>query len=102
MWIYTLAWKNIWRNKSRTIIVVSAIAFASIISLLASSLKEGIFQNLISNIVGSYSGHIQIHQKGYWQEQILETDLFRMPVLHTRFGKFQRWITLQIVSNLLH
>ncbi|MBU3713661.1 MAG: ABC transporter permease [Ferruginibacter sp.] len=72
MWIFTLAWKNIWRNKSRTIIVLSAIAFASIISLPASSLKEGIFQNLISNIVGSYSGHIQIHQKGYWQEQTLE------------------------------
>lgn len=72
MWILSLAWKNIWRNKGRTIITIAAVAFATAISMLAASLKEGIFDNLIQNIVSSYTGHIQVHLKGYQDEQILE------------------------------
>jgi len=47
MWIVQLAWKNIWRNKSRTAITMAAVSFATVISMLAASLKEGIFNNLI-------------------------------------------------------
>lgn len=72
MWILQLAWKNSWRNKSRTFITISAVAFATLISMFTASLKEGVFDNLIKNIVSSYTGHIQIHQKGYQEEQILE------------------------------
>jgi putative ABC transport system permease protein len=72
MWILQLAWKNLWRNSSRTLLTIAAILFATIISIVAESLKEGIFDNLIKNIVSTYSGHIQIHLKGYQDEQILE------------------------------
>lgn len=72
MWILSFAWKNLWRNRSRTLITIAAVAFATLISMIAASLKEGIFNNLIKNIVSSYTGHIQVHQKGYQDEQILE------------------------------
>jgi putative ABC transport system permease protein len=72
MWIFSFAWKNLWRNKGRTMITISAVAFATLISMIAASLKEGIFGNLIHNIVSSYTGHIQVHRNGYQDEQILE------------------------------
>lgn len=72
MWILQLAWKNLWRNKSRTAITMAAVSFATIISMLAASLKEGIFNNLIKNIVSSYTGHVQVHLKGYQDEQVIE------------------------------
>lgn len=72
MWIVQLAWKNIWRNKSRTAITMAAVSFATVISMLAASLKEGIFNNLIKNIVSSYTGHVQLHLKGYQDEQVIE------------------------------
>jgi len=72
MWIVQLAWKNIWRNKSRTAITTTAVSFATVISMLAASLKEGIFNNLIKNIVSSYTGHVQVHLKGYQDEQVIE------------------------------
>ncbi|MGE5109091.1 MAG: ABC transporter permease, partial [Sphingobacteriales bacterium] len=37
-----------------------------------SSLKTGIFDNLIKNMVSFYSGYIQVHKEGYWDEQILD------------------------------
>jgi ABC-type lipoprotein release transport system permease subunit len=72
MWIITLAWKNIWRNKSRTVITIAAIFFAVILSVLTSSLWKGFFDNLIKNMVSFYSGYIQVHSNGYWNEQVLD------------------------------
>ncbi|MDA9555437.1 ABC transporter permease [Pelobium sp.] len=67
-----MAWKNMWRNHNRTIITMASIFFAVILSVLASSLKSGIFNNLVKNVVSFYTGYIQVHQKGYWDEQILD------------------------------
>lgn len=72
MWLLKMGWKNLWRNKYRTLITVSAIFFAVILATVVSSLQKGIFDNLIKNVVGFYTGYIQVHQAGYWDEQILE------------------------------
>jgi ABC-type lipoprotein release transport system permease subunit len=72
MWLFRFAWKNMWRNRQRTAITMAAIFFAVILSVAASSLKEGIFDNLVKNVVSFYTGYIQIHKKGYWDEQVLD------------------------------
>jgi len=72
MWLVKLSWKNIWRNRSRSLITIAAIFFAVILSVTASSLQEGIFDNLVKNIVSFYTGHVQVHKKGYWDEQVLD------------------------------
>jgi putative ABC transport system permease protein len=72
MWILKLAWKNLWRNSSRTLITVSAVFFAVVLSTLAESLKLGIFENLVKNVVSFYTGYIQVHKAGYQDEQILD------------------------------
>jgi putative ABC transport system permease protein len=75
MWLLKLAWKNLWRNRSRTYITTSAVAFATVVSVLAKSLQEGVFSNLVKNIVSSYTGHIQVHLKGYNDEQVLDNSV---------------------------
>ena len=72
MYLVWLAWKNLWRNRSRTLITVSAVFFSVILSVLASSLKSGIFEQLVKNVAGIYSGYIQLHRKGYWNEQMID------------------------------
>ena len=67
-----LAWKNIWRNKYRTGITITSIFFAVILSVVTSSLQDGVFDNLIRNVVSFYSGYVQVHKKGYWDERILD------------------------------
>jgi ABC-type lipoprotein release transport system permease subunit len=70
--LYTLAWRNIWRNRNRSIITIASIASAVLLSVVTASLQKGVFDNLIRNVVSLYTGHIQIHEKGYWEEQILD------------------------------
>lgn len=87
--LFKLAWKNIWRNRHRTVITMASIFFAVILSVITGSLQDGIFSNLIKNIVSFYTGYIQVHKQGYWNEQILdnsfettrriESDLLRHP-----------------------
>jgi len=72
MWIIKLAWKNLWRNRSRTLISVAAVFFAVVLSTIAESLKQGVFENLVKNVVSFYTGYIQVHKMGYQQEQLLD------------------------------
>lgn len=70
--ILKLIWKNLWRNSRRTLITMASIAFAVLFAIIMKSFQNGVFNNLIKNVVGYYSGYIQIHQKGYWEEQVLD------------------------------
>lgn len=87
MWLFKLAWKNIWRNRNRTLISMSAIFFAVVFSVVANSLWKGTFGALIQNLVGYYSGYIQVHQKGYWDEQVLDNSLVWTDSLEKLVGR---------------
>ncbi len=67
-----LAWRNIWRNRKRTSITLASVFFAVVLSTLMMSLKEGTYANMIDSMVGSFTGYIQIHKKGYWAEKTLD------------------------------
>ena len=67
-----LAWLNIWRNKRRTIITTTSIFFAVLLAILVRSLTDGIYENMIRNVVSYSSGYLQIHQTGYWEEQSID------------------------------
>ena len=60
-----IAWRNLWRNKKRTIITVSSIFFGVIFSALMGSMQEGSYQKMIENVVRFYAGHAQIQHKDY-------------------------------------
>lgn len=77
MWLLGMAWKNLWRNKNRTAISMASIFFAVVLSVLSSSLQQGIFDNLVKNVVSFYSGYIQVHKVGYWDEQIIDNSFSR-------------------------
>ena len=70
-----LAWRNLWRNKRRTLITVFAVFFAIVFSMLMRSMQFGSYENMVQNIVGRYTGHIQIHKTGFWDSRSFD-DLF--------------------------
>ncbi|OJJ19052.1 transporter [marine bacterium AO1-C] len=76
-----LAWRNIWRNRRRTIITISAIFFAVFLSVVQRSMKIGSIERMVDGMVGSFLGHVQIHQKGYWEEQNLDNSFSDSPAL---------------------
>jgi ABC-type lipoprotein release transport system permease subunit len=83
-----LAWRNVWRNKRRTVITISSIFFAVLLALFMRSLQKGSYENMIRNSVELYSGYIQVHAKGYWRDKsinklITVTDTLREAIAST-------------------
>lgn len=69
---FHLAWRNIWRNKRRTLITTASVFTAVILAILMRSLQLGAYDRMIDNVVSFYTGHIQLHQTGYWDEQTID------------------------------
>ncbi len=70
--IFRLIWRNLWRNRRRTFITASSVVFAVVLAITMKSLQDGAFGHLIDGIVGSYTGYVQVHKEGYWDEPGLE------------------------------
>lgn len=67
-----LAWRNIWRNKKRTLITVTAIVVAVVLSALMTSMQEGTYSRMIDNVVKFYSGYIQVQDSVYWESKSID------------------------------
>ena len=68
---YKIAWRNLWRNKRRTLITVASIFFGVLLAVVMSSMQEGSYSNMINNVVKFYSGYIQIQDEKYWDHKTL-------------------------------
>ncbi|MBY5991226.1 ABC transporter permease [Ferrimonas balearica] len=55
-----LAWRNLWRQKRRTLLTASALALALVLSLLTRSIQEGSYANNIDNAARFATGLIQV------------------------------------------
>jgi ABC-type lipoprotein release transport system permease subunit len=67
-----LAWKNLWRNRRRTIITAASIFFAVFFALVMRSFQLGTYDSMYKNIIESYTGYIQIQHQDYTEEPILD------------------------------
>jgi len=64
-----MAWRNIWRNPRRTVLTISAIAFASMLLVFMLSFQFGSYDTMINSSVKIHTGHIQVQAEGYQDKQ---------------------------------
>lgn len=102
--ILALAWKNIWRSKRRSFVVIGAIIVGvwSLIFMFAfyNSFIEAFSRNAVNH---DYS-HIQIHNSDYLIEPGLEFQLSDVDQLETtldRLPEIKSWSGRQIVNGML-
>jgi len=66
-----LAWRNLWRNKRRTIITLASVLMAVVLAIALRSIQKGAYGNMTANAVRFSTGYIQVHAKGYWDDQTI-------------------------------
>ncbi len=79
MEIIKLAWRNLWRNKRRTLISSASVFFAIFLALVMRAFQFGSYELNISNLVHSYCGYFQIHARGYWEDKVLSNSFVITP-----------------------
>ena len=73
-----LAWRNLWRNKRRTFITMASVIFAIFLAVFASSMQKGTWSHMILSVVSNYTGLLQIHKNGYWENPVID-NAFPLP-----------------------
>ena len=63
-----IAWRNIWRNKTRTLLTLSVLFISVFLAILMTSEEDGTFEKIIDNII-DMSGHVQVQNKEYWENK---------------------------------
>jgi ABC-type lipoprotein release transport system permease subunit len=73
-----LAWRNIWRHRRRTFIVVGAIGFTMMLMMMYDGLIAGFQDDIYGNAIQVLGGNIQVHAAGY-QDKADQTPLLPLP-----------------------
>ena len=61
----TLAWRNLWRNHRRTIIMISAITIGVWAMIFMTALMRGMVNDMLRDGIQTLPGHVQIHHPAF-------------------------------------
>ncbi|MFV2090285.1 MAG: ABC transporter permease, partial [Pseudomonadales bacterium] len=70
--IWTIAWRNLWRNRRRTWLTSGGIAFSVWLLVVAMSMQNGTFEMMIDNGARLMLGHVQIQHPEYQDDPRVE------------------------------
>lgn len=91
-----LAWRNLWRNRRRTIIAISSIVFSVLLASWMRSMQEGSYDSMIENSVKFYSGYLQVQDTAFWDERTLDNCFEATQELKEKIEKIE---DVTLVSN---
>lgn len=67
-----LAWRNIWRNKRRSLIILTSIVIGLAAVIFMEALSRGFIRQMFINAVGSHIAHVQVHKKGFQDNKVVQ------------------------------
>jgi ABC-type lipoprotein release transport system permease subunit len=63
--VLRLAWRNLWRNHRRTIIMLGAIVIGAWSMIFMTALMRGMVDDMVADGISVLPGHVQIHHPDY-------------------------------------
>jgi ABC-type lipoprotein release transport system permease subunit len=66
--IFIIAWRNIWRSRTRTLVVIGAIALGVWAAIFMTGFATGMMNSYIDNAIEQVVSHIQFHNPAFKQE----------------------------------
>ncbi len=91
-----LAWRNIWRNRRRTLITVSAIMFAVVFAIFGQSLNRGSHEIMIDNMTRFNTGYLQLQDRRFNNEPSLDNSFAYDAQLESRINRAHPQIELML------
>ena len=70
-----LAWRNLWRNHRRTLIMLLAISVGVWAMIFMTALMRGMVDQMIEDGINALPGHVQIHHPAYRDDPSIENSI---------------------------
>ncbi len=64
--LWRMAWRNLWRHRTRTLIMTSAVAFSYALFLVSMGMGDDGHQQMLEAAAEGAGGDILVHADGYW------------------------------------
>lgn len=75
MIVLRLAWRNLWRNPRRTLVILTAVAVGVFGMIFIGALMAGVGDQMVRNSIATLVGSLQIHQRGYRDDPVVENTM---------------------------
>ncbi len=69
---FRIAWRNLGRNRKRTVLAVAAIALGQLTLVFVNSMMAGMFDEMLRTITGPLVGHVQVHHREWREERAID------------------------------
>lgn len=63
--IFIMAWRNIWRNKMRSIIIILSITIGLFAGIAVLALYKGMMKSRVRTVIDAEVGHLQLHDSSF-------------------------------------
>jgi ABC-type lipoprotein release transport system permease subunit len=70
--IWSIAWKNVWRNKKRSLVVIVAVTLGIISGVLLVGVMEGWVRQRLNDAIYNEVSHLQIHNAEYVKNEEID------------------------------
>ena len=69
--VFSLAWRNLWRNKRRTLVILFAIVLGVWAMIVTAAFMRGMVFQMLEDTVDNLAGHVQIHHPLYLDDPVI-------------------------------
>ncbi|MDH3613304.1 MAG: FtsX-like permease family protein [Gammaproteobacteria bacterium] len=63
--LFRLAWRNLWRNHRRTLIMLMAVVLGTWAMIFMTALMRGMVTDVVKDGISALPGHVQVHHPDY-------------------------------------
>ena len=79
--LWKLAWRNLWRNRTRTWLSATVIAIGLMALIFVDTMVEGMSVNMVKNATDTIMGHAQMHAQGFRDEYDVKLTINNLDVM---------------------
>ena len=67
-----LSWRNIWRNRRRSLVVISSVIVGVMAALMMDAFQNGAINQMLFNQVNLNASDVQIHKSGFRENKVIQ------------------------------